>query len=442
MLRRGTRLGKYRLECRLGRGAFSDVWRARDTIENRRVALKIPLPEVIRDHGRAAVEYEARIAASLDHPNIVGLRNADWCGSRLLLASDLAARSLASYPAAKRSGKVALRVLRDVAAGLAHAHAHRIMHRDVKPENILIFDDGRAALADFGVSRFAKSASETFTEAGTLGYLAPEQAYGRPCLASDVFSLGMIALEMLTGTLPTWPFHWPPENEKRFNERVPPELRPILRKAAEFHPEKRWPDAVAFHAALEAALERTRRKARDKLPARKRRSRRDVSVSPLAVQAELFRKRHGARLDMRVSCYRCELPVAEHMRYCPWCGFADNAFSEVSAAPLVCPDCERGVLPEWSYCPWCYSGRFVSNGKPPKRDPKATRTCTRKGCEGQLRPFMKYCPLCKQKVRRAWVDPELPDRCSGCGWSIDGQFWHHCPWCGRHETRARRYRHA
>ncbi len=439
MLRRGTRLGKYRLERRLGRGAFSDVWRARDTVENRRVALKIPLPEVVRDHGRSAVEYEARIAASLDHPNIVGLRNADWCGSRLLLASDLATRSLADYPAAKRSARIALRVICDVAHGLAHAHSHRIMHRDVKPENILIFEDGRAALADFGVSRFARTASATFTEAGTLGYLAPEQAYGRPCLASDVFSLGMIACELLTGTLPTWPFHWPPGNEKRFNERVPPEVRPVLRKAAEFNPERRWHDAVEFHRALEESLARAEKSSHRRAPARRRKQRRDDDVSPLALQAELFRKRCGAHLEMRFSCYRCELPVAESMRFCPWCGFGDNAFSEISSFPLVCPDCERGVLPEWSYCPWCYSGRFVPNGKTPRSDSKALRTCSRRGCEGQLRAFMKYCPLCKQKVRRPWIDPMLPDRCSGCDWSVSREFWLHCPWCGRSEGRSHRY---
>jgi len=437
MLRRGTRLGKYRLERRLGRGAFSDVWRARDTVENRRVALKIPLPEIVREHGRAAVEYEARIAASLHHPNIVALRNADWCGSRLLLASDLALRSLADYPAARRSGKVALRVIRDVACGLAHAHSQRIMHRDVKPENILIFEDGHAALADFGVSRFARGASETFTEAGTLGYLAPEQAYGRPCLASDVFSLGLIACELLSGSLPTWPFHWPPGNAQRFNERVPPEVRPVLRKAAEFNPERRWPDAVELHRALEAALALVERRQHRRPPGRRRRP--IETVSPLKLQAEEFRKRWGSHLSMRFNCYRCELPISESMRFCPWCGFGDNAFTEISTAPLVCPDCERGVQSEWSYCPWCYEGRFVSNGKPPRPDPKATRTCSRRGCEGQLRPFMRYCPLCKQKVRRPWIDATLPDRCPGCDWSVSREFWHHCPWCGRREDRTSKY---
>ena len=75
----------------------------------------------------------------------------------------------------------------------------------------MIFADGRAALGDFGASRFAAPATRAYTEAGTFGYIAPEQAYGRARFSSDVFSLGLIAYEMLTGYLPTWPFEWPPE---------------------------------------------------------------------------------------------------------------------------------------------------------------------------------------------------------------------------------------
>ena len=77
---------------------------------------------------------------------------------------------------------MALRIVRDVAAGLAHAHRTRLMHRDVKPENVLVFADGHAALTDFGVSRFVRPESRSYTEAGTMGYMAPEQAYGKPTL--------------------------------------------------------------------------------------------------------------------------------------------------------------------------------------------------------------------------------------------------------------------
>ena len=429
------RVGKYRLEGRLGRGAFAEVWRARDTVEHRRVALKIALPEVVRQYGRAALEKEARILVALQHPNIVAARNADWIDGQFLIATDLAQRSLADYPAAKRSGPIALRIIHDVLHGLAYAHARRVLHRDVTPANILLFDGGRAAIGDFGVSRFVKHATATYTEAGTLGYMAPEQAYGRPSLASDVFSLGLIAYELLAGKLPTWPFDWPPEGIERFNERVPLELRPVLRRAAEFDPRRRYPDAVTFALAFDAAARAAERRLR-RPPQRRRRA--AETPSPLAVQAQLFRRRHGRRLDMRYQCYRCDLPVAESMHACPWCGFDHNAFTEITTAPLACPDCERGVEREWPCCPWCYPGRFEPNGRPARLDPAATRTCPRKGCTGQLRPFMRYCPQCKQKVRRAWIDPELEDRCPRCHWSTSLEFWNYCPWCARHQPRAGR----
>jgi hypothetical protein len=309
------------------------------------------------------------------------------------------------------------------------------MHRDVKPENILIFANGRAALTDFGASRFAKDASRTYTDAGTLGYMAPEQAYGRARLASDVFSLGLIAYEILTGYLPTWPFEWPFANYDRFEAKVPEPLRAVLRKAAEFHPRRRYPDAVAFEHALVRALARVEEGSR-KRPTRRRRKRRTLEPSPLAVQAEAFRRRHGKELALRYRCQRCEGPIAESMRFCPWCGASENSFREITRYPLVCPACEKGVRPEWGYCPWCYQGRFEPNGRKPPHDRQATRRCGRRGCEGSLRPFMRYCPLCKWKPRRVWSHSSLPDRCPRCRWPTSRAFMRFCPWCGRREPRA------
>ncbi len=433
-LRRGSRVGKYRLERRIGQGAFAEVWKARDTVENRNVALKLALPSVVTAQGRREIEREARIAVRLKHPNIVAVRNADWLDGYFVLATALAKTHLGRYLGSRRSGRVALRVIRNVAAGLAHAHAQRIMHRDVKPENIMIFPDGRAALTDFGVSRLAKAATWTYTEAGTLGYVAPEAAYGRPTLSSDVFSLGLIAYEMLTGVLPTWPFEWPPEGIERFNAKVPEPARAVLRKAAAFHPRHRYPDAVAFHQALERALSKAEEKTRPRVSRRRRK--RKPAPSPLEVQAELFRRRHGARLGMRYRCHRCDGPISEPMRFCPWCGSGENSFVDITSHPLVCPDCERGVKAEWAACPWCFSGRFAGSARRPRPDPTAVRNCTRRGCEGQLRRYMRYCPLCKQKVRRVWTDPDLPDRCPRCRWSVSREFWRFCPWCGRREPRA------
>ena len=432
-LRRGVCLGKYRLERSIGQGAFAAVWRARDTVENRPVALKIVEPAQVAEHGRDAIAHEARIATRLAHPNIVAVRNADWIDGYFVLATDLAERNLADYAGAKRSGGLALRIVRDLAAGLAHAHSHGILHRDVKPENVLIFADRHAALGDFGVSRFAPGASVTVTDAGTFGYVAPEQAYGRPRLASDVFSLGLIAYELLAGVLPTWPFEWPPAGHRRFLARVPAPLRPVLRKAAAFDPKHRFADAVALHRALERAIA----KVEQPRPARRRRQPARPALSPLAVQADSFRRRAGAALELRYRCHRCDGPIAEAMRVCPWCGSGENSFRELTRYPLVCSECERGVRPEWTACPWCFAGRFAGNGRAPRPDPRAERSCAARGCPGQLRRFMRYCPVCKRKPGRPWSHPDLPERCPRCRGPVSHGFFRFCPWCGRRESRGR-----
>ncbi len=432
VLRRGTKLGKYRLVRRIGRGSFADVWRARDTIQAQDVALKVALPEQVAAHGRQALEQEARITARLDHPNVASVRNADWIDGRFVLATELAQRSLADYAGARRSGAVALRIIRDVAAGLAHAHERGVLHRDLKPDNVLVYADGRAALTDFGAARLSAGASQAYTEAGTLGYMAPEQAYGRPRPASDVFSLGLIAYETLTGFLPTWPFEWPPERHRRFEQRVPGPVQPVLKRAAAFDPASRYPDGVAFAQALERAFGRAERGTTRRRPARRRKPT-GPAPTPLEVHAEVFRKRHGRSLEMTYTCYRCDGPIAESMPCCPWCGTRDNSLRTVTSYPLVCPDCERGVRPEWTACPWCYRGRLAGNGRPPRADAKAVRRCSRRGCAGELRPFMRYCPVCKQKPRRVWSHPDLPDRCPRCRGPVSRAFFRFCPWCARHE---------
>jgi hypothetical protein len=301
---------------------------------------------------------------------------------------------------------------------------------------VLIFADRRAALADFGVSRFAPGATVTVTDAGTFGYVAPEQAYGRPRLGSDVFSLGLIAYELLAGVLPTWPFEWPPAGHRRFLARVPPALRPVLRKAAVFDPRHRYADAVAFHHALERAFA----KLEQPRPRRRRKRRTQAALSPLALQADRFRRRFGAALELRYCCHRCDGPIAEAMQSCPWCGYRENSFREVTRYPLVCPACEHGVRAEWTECPWCHAGHFTGNGRSPRHDPSAARACAARGCNGQLRRFMRYCPLCKRKPGRPWSHPALPDRCSHCRGPVSHGFFRFCPWCGKRGPGERMFR--
>ncbi len=430
-LRRGARLGKYRLDRHVGRGAFAQVWRARDLVERRNVALKVSPPSLAEEWGREAIEHEAAVAARLDHPNVVRLFNADWIEGHFAMATELGRASLAQSRGARRSGDVALRVVRDVVAGLAHAHERRVLHRDLKPENVMIMSDRRAALADFGTARHAPRASFNYlTEAGTLGYMAPEQAYGKPRYASDVFAVGLIAYELLTGQLPTWPFDWPLEAHRRFEQRVPEPVRPVLRRALAVDLEQRWASGGELHAALERAFARIEKPR----PARRRRPRRP-EATPFELEARLFKRTHGRALELRYTCHRCEGPISEAMTTCPWCGTGENSLRETSRYPLVCPECEHGVRAEWEHCPWCYAGRLEGNGRAPRPDARAERRCSRAGCDGELRPFMKYCPRCGTKARRPWIHADLDTRCPRCRWSVHAS-WRHCPWCARRLSGA------
>ncbi len=120
-LRRGSKLGKYRLDRLLGRGSFAEVWKARDSVEGHTVALKVALPEVVASSSRDSIEQEARIASCLRHPNIVRVYNADWIDDRFIIATELATTSLESSSRVRRSGRLALETIRQTARGLAHA---------------------------------------------------------------------------------------------------------------------------------------------------------------------------------------------------------------------------------------------------------------------------------------------------------------------------------
>ncbi|MHA7836376.1 MAG: serine/threonine-protein kinase [bacterium] len=435
-LTKGSRLGKYRLEKRLGEGGSATVWQARDTIEGRRAALKIVAPEVVTEFGRDAVENEARIAAQLDHPRVVSIRNADWIEGHFVLVTDLARTSLDLYAGARRSPALALSILLDVAEGLAYAHGQGLIHRDIKPANILIYEGRRAKLGDFGTARLAPQGTSQLTEVGTFGYMAPEHAYGRPGYASDVFSLSLTAYQILSGRLPTWPFEWPLEGHERFERRCPEPVAKVIRKGLRLALASRWRDGIELHRALVRALAGSAGVAsRRAHPPTKDPGRRSRNASdPFSLETDWFRERFGAVFEAHFDCCTCDGPIAESMSFCPWCGTTRNSFIEVTGHPLVCPDCERGVRPEWKACPRCPTGRFVSNGKPIPADPHATRSCARPGCRTPLRPFMRYCPACKRKVSRPWRVAGLP-RCTRCRWAI-GPRWRFCGWCGKRNATA------
>jgi serine/threonine-protein kinase len=261
MLRVGGRLGKYKLRRRLARGGFADVFEAYDTLERLTVALKVPLAERLDTDVRADFEREIRISASLDHPNVLRLKNADVLDGRLTLAYPMGQRSLQERLSYRMSLDNALSYGRQLLAALAYAHERRVIHCDVKPDNVILFEDGTAQLGDFGL---AKNSVRTLqaSSSGTVGYVAPEQAMGRPSARSDVFSAGLIVYRLLAGVLPEWPYRWPLVGRDKIRRRAR-EFLPVLQRALEPEARKRYRDAGQMLRAFDEARRQLDRRLRN-----------------------------------------------------------------------------------------------------------------------------------------------------------------------------------
>ncbi|HVH97602.1 MAG TPA: serine/threonine-protein kinase [Enhygromyxa sp.] len=247
MVRVGQRLGKYRLKRRVARGGFGDVFEAYDTIEGICVAVKVPLANLTQEH-LEDFRREVRITAKLDHPNILPLKNADFIDGVFAIVQPLGERSLDERLHVRSNLVTKLDYIDQMLAGLSYAHEHGIIHCDIKPDNMILFADGRLRLADFGIAKFARK-TIVGSASGSVGYMAPEQAMGRPSARSDVFSAGLVIHQLLTGKLPTWPFEWPPEGWERL-KRQHPDLRELVRRSLQVEARRRYDDAALMYRAF------------------------------------------------------------------------------------------------------------------------------------------------------------------------------------------------
>jgi eukaryotic-like serine/threonine-protein kinase len=197
--------GRYRVERELGHGGMATVYLARDEQLDRLVALKL-LPEQLADDETFHARFfrEARLAARLGHPNVVHVFDAGEADSRPYIVMEyVPGLSLAEYRKLPPGRVAELGV--QACAGLQHAHDAGLIHRDVKPANLLLRDDGVLKVADFGIARAVESTRHTQagTLLGTAAYLAPEQIAGEDATtASDVYALGAVLYELLTGRPP------------------------------------------------------------------------------------------------------------------------------------------------------------------------------------------------------------------------------------------------
>ena len=262
----------YELDCEIGRGGMGVVYRAKDRRLKRTVAIKVLPPELaFRSEIKTRFLREAEMAAQLNHPNIVDIYAVDEAGGIVFfvmayITGDNVAKLLHEHGAL--SIDQTRRILRDVADALAYAHERGVIHRDIKPDNILIdADSGRPMVTDFGIAR-AVSEGETRLTAtgiaiGTPTYMSPEQAAGERAIdgRSDLYSLGILGYQMLSGEPPFVANSTPAILVKHVSERptpieqrrsdVPPDLARVIMRLLEKDPANRFPSAGAVVVALD-----------------------------------------------------------------------------------------------------------------------------------------------------------------------------------------------
>ena len=263
---------RYRLEQKLGSGGMSTVYLARDETLERWVAAKV-LHREISDQPDQIERFrrEARAVAQVSHPNVVAVIDAGEDGGRPYIVFEYCDGETLKERI-ERLGKLPLDEAAayaiEVGRGLQAAHARRLVHRDVKPQNVLIDSEGRAKVTDFGIARELEQDGLTATGRvlGTTDYVSPEQAMGHGVDArSDIYSLGVLLYEMLTGEVPFRAENLVGVAMKHVNERMPdvqakrPEvssaLAAVVERATEKNPDKRYPDMNAMLTDLESALE-------------------------------------------------------------------------------------------------------------------------------------------------------------------------------------------
>ena len=250
-LRARQKLGKYRIERKLATGPRASVYQAYDTIHGIKVALKIPEPSIMDDEFLDEFRREARLSAKMEHPNVLPVQNACFIDGYFVIAMSLGVETLASRLTRRMSTQTALDYTKQALAAVAHAHTRKIIHCDVKPENFIIFDTNRLRLTDFGFSKVALRTLRKGSGSGTVGYLAPEQALGRPMFQSDVFALGLVVYRMFSGQLPEWPHEWPLPGYSRIRGKLRPRVLAWLRKSMELRPQERYRSAVTMQRAFD-----------------------------------------------------------------------------------------------------------------------------------------------------------------------------------------------
>ncbi|MDP8924223.1 MAG: serine/threonine protein kinase, partial [Chloroflexota bacterium] len=266
----GTALGPYVIVGHLGRGGMATVYRAHHAALERDVAIKVVWPSLADSPGfLERFRREARAVSHLRHPNILTIYDfGRHDGVTYMVTELLPGGSLADRLGRPLPLRDAVVVARGVAAALDYAHAQGIVHRDVKPSNILFTADGTPVLADFGIARMSAESEQLTVQGSLVGtpeYMSPEQALGDPVgPASDIYSLGVVLYQMVTGAPPFQSatavatlraqVEEPMPPTRLVNPTLPPRVDMVLERALSKSPRRRYASATALADAFERAV--------------------------------------------------------------------------------------------------------------------------------------------------------------------------------------------
>jgi eukaryotic-like serine/threonine-protein kinase len=304
----GQTVGKYQVLANLGSGGFGTVFLAKDTWIDKKVAIKVPHRQT-GDHDDLL--QEPRLLAALDHQNIVGILTAERVeGVFFIVMEYVKGESLEAVLDREKSldNPRALNYVAQILKGVEHAHKATILHRDLRPANVLVSESGIVKVADFGTSRLLEKSHAT-TVIGSPPYMAPEQFQGRAVLASDIYSVGVILYQMLTGSLPYFSPN-PAQIEKMVaqgrctpprirNQQIPKEISDIVMKALA-------PEVIDRYQRASELLE-------DLATA--------ADIDHKATELEDIRKRLKAREVTKGGfCWHCRKPLHARSDTCPFCG--------------------------------------------------------------------------------------------------------------------------
>jgi serine/threonine-protein kinase len=327
MFFRGQTIGKYKILSALGSGGFGTVYLAEDTWIGKKVALKVPHRQSVNF---GELLREPRLLASLNHPNIVTVLTAEKQDNVFFIVMEyIAGETLENIIA--RDGALDLARALDftcqICNAVDHAHNQGVIHRDLRPANVLVAENGLVKVADFGTSRFLELAAHGTTVIGSPPYMAPEQFHGRAVFASDIYSLGVTMYQMITGTLP-YQTPAPADLEKLMsgtlvspprsrNGRVPQRLSDIIMKAMAPEVTERYQRASELLEDLLASVGRP--DAKTTSPRAGQPPAPPAPAPAASGQANWSRTRETPQPRF---CWHCRKPLHARSDRCPFCGEA------------------------------------------------------------------------------------------------------------------------